>query len=137
MKYVDDDLPFEQIRDRFRADIYASETTGIEILEARKDYGRAVLELDGRHVNGQGGVMGGAIFTLADYAFAIATNTGQEKTVTVETSIHFMAPPRGKKLFAEAKMLRSGRHLCCCEVTITDEFGTQVATTTATGARVG
>lgn len=137
MIYIDDKLPLEEIREKFRSDTYASQTTGIVITDAQKGYGRVELELDERHVNGQGGVMGGAIFTLADYAFAVASNTGQECTVTVDTSIHFMSAPKGKKLIAESRALKSGRTLCYFQTEITDELGTPVATATATGARVG
>lgn len=137
MLFIDDKLPLEEIRERFRSDTFATQTTGIRLVDAKKGYGRAELDLDERHKNGQGGVMGGAIFTLADYAFAIASNTGQEGTVTVDTSIHFMSAPKGKTLIAESRMLKSGRTLCYFQTTITDELGTPVATATATGARVG
>ena len=34
--------------------------------------------------------MGGAVFTLCDFALAIACNIGENPTVSVESSIHYM-----------------------------------------------
>lgn len=137
MLYVDDSLPIEKLREKFSCDTYATETTGVRVIDAKKGHSVVELPLDDRHVNGVGGVMGGAIFTLADFAFAVAANTGQPPTVTVDAAIHFMSAPHGTKLIATATMLKEGRSLCYCRVEVVDEEGRPVATTTATGARVG
>ena len=132
MLYVDGSLPIEKLREKFSCDTYATETTGARVIDAKKGHSVVELPLDDRHVNGVGGVMGGAIFTLA-----VAANTGQPPTVTVDTAIYFMSAPRGTKLIATATMLKEGRSLCYCRVEVVDEEGRPVATTTATGARVG
>ena len=70
----------EEAKGVFYGDYYASQTTGIEILDADVGYARVGLKLDSRHMNAVGQVMGGVYFTLADYAFAIASNFRQPPT---------------------------------------------------------
>ena len=41
----------ERARKYFANDKYASEVTGIEITEARKQYAKVELDLDERHIN--------------------------------------------------------------------------------------
>lgn len=66
----------DRIREQFAKDRYATETTGIEITEVGENFARVELELDERHYNALGNVMGGVLFTMADFAFAVATNSG-------------------------------------------------------------
>lgn len=53
--------------------------------------GHAVCEmvLDDKHRNAQGGVMGGAIFTLADFCLAVACNVDEQPAVSVSNTIEF------------------------------------------------
>ena len=62
-------------REIFSHDIYATETTGIVIEEAEPGHAVCSFSIDKRHLNAHNRVMGGAIFTLADFAFAIAANS--------------------------------------------------------------
>lgn len=78
--------------------------------------------------------MGGAIFTLADIACAVAANGySEKKTVSQQVSITFLAPAKGKQLTAEASCLRSGRTTALYVVDIKDELGTYVAHATMNG----
>ena len=54
----------------------------------------AQLKIDDRHLNGLDAVQGGVIFTLADYAFAIASNTDGRTSVGLQTSISYLAPAK-------------------------------------------
>jgi len=124
-------------RERFKDDIYATETTGITIEEAHENYAKCSMAIKNRHLNAAGRVMGGAIFTLADFAFAVAANTEITVTVSLTSEIRFLSVARGKTLTAEAKCLKSGRTSCAFDVAVTDETGTLVATVSATGLRLG
>ena len=53
----------------------------IRITKIREGYAEAVFEADDRHLNGLGIVQGGALYTLADLAFAGAVNSFGEKAV--------------------------------------------------------
>ena len=102
--------------------------------------GRAVcsLVLEERHLNENNVPMGGAVFTLADIACAVAANGySEKKTVSQQASITFLSPARGKRLTAEAVCLRSGRTTALYAVDIKDELGTYVAHATMNGYVIG
>ena len=81
--------------------------------------------------------MGGAIFTLADFAFAVASKYIEDITVTQTSQITYLGSPKGNKLIATAKKVKSGRSTCFYIIDIKDELGTDVALVTATGFRKG
>ena len=123
----------EEAKRFFGNDRYATEQTGIEILAAERGYAKCELKIGERHKNAQGHVMGGVLFTLADYAFAIASNFGQPPTVTQTSQIVYLSSPKGSTLYAETECIRSGRSTCFYKITVSDDTGTQVAYVTATG----
>ena len=51
----------------FKNDLFA-ENTGVVLLEIRKGYSKAKLEIKPEHLNAGARTQGGAIFTLADLA---------------------------------------------------------------------
>ncbi len=127
----------EEAKEFFAADRYATEVTGIEILEVGEHYAKCALNIDGRHKNAVGHVMGGVIFTLADFVFAVATNfAAPSPTVTVTSSISYLASPSGNVLYGVAKLLKDGKRHCFYEITITDDLGTPVAIVTTNGAHL-
>ena len=124
----------EQIRACFSGDRFAMETVGVTIDVAEP--GRAVCTLPIRpaHLNANLVPMGGAVFTLADFAFAVAANSHSTRvTVTQQVSVTFLAASRGKVLTAEARCLKAGRTTCLYNVDVTDDLGTQVAHLTING----
>lgn len=123
----------EEAKSIFYGDKYASQVTGIEILDADVGYSKVGLKLDSRHMNAVGHVMGGVYFTIADYAFAIASNFRQSPTVTQTSQIVFLSPVKGDMLFAEAMQIRSGRTTCFYKIILTDSTGEQIAYVTTTG----
>lgn len=125
----------QQAQDFFKNDIYATETTGIVIEDAAPGYGRATLSIQKRHMNAGNVVMGGAIFTLADFAFGLAANTGNAPTVTLNATISYLNVPKGDTLIAEARTIKSGRSTCVVEIRITDNLDNVVAISTMTGFR--
>ena len=87
------------------------------------------------HLNGGGVCQGGALFTLADLAFAAATNSHARLTLSVESTIHFFKAEREGYLYAEAREIYNHKRLSHCEVRITNEAGELVATFSGTGYR--
>lgn len=122
-------------RERFKSDIFATEALGAVIDSVNENGAVCSVDLDRRHLNGVNAIMGGAIFTLADFAFAVATNYIEDTTVTQTSQITFLGAPKGKKLTAEAKKVKSGRNTCFYIVEVKDELGTAVALVTVTGFR--
>lgn len=127
----------QKAREFFAKDIYATSTTGIEIDEVNENYVKCSLKLDERHMNAVGHVMGGVIFTLADFVFAVATNYNKPTTVTAVSQISYFDSPKGDILYGESKLLKDGRRNCFYEISITDNFGTNVAMVTTSGVHIG
>lgn len=125
----------EAVGEYFKQDLFASETTGIEILEVRPNYARTCLKIEGKHLNAEGVVMGGCIYTVADFTFAIASNAGNSPTSTLNSSIVFNSPATGDMLFGETSLVKNGRSVCTFTVSVTDENGRLIAVATMLGFR--
>ena len=129
---LSDDPTLEEIEAVFANDRFATEAAGCRVVSGER--GRAVcsMELADVHRNAMGNVMGGAIFTLADFALAICCNIGEEPTVSVDSSISFFRSTQGAALTATAVCDKPGRHLGFYTVTGEDDIGKQIAKMTAT-----
>ena len=129
---LSDDPTLEEIEAVFANDRFANEAAGCRVVSG--EHGRAVcsMELADVHRNAMGNVMGGAIFTLADFALAICCNIGEEPTVSVDSSISFFRSTQGAALTATAVCDKPGRHLGFYTVTVEDDLGKQIAKMTAT-----
>ena len=124
--------------DFFKNDKFAA-STGVDILSVEK--GRAVcsLKITPDHVNSDGFVQGGAIFTLADSAFAVAANldtTDDCCVVTTQSNINFLSSSASGKLVADAVCVREGHSVSVYKVTVSDEKNNTIAFASFTGYRV-
>ena len=108
---------------------------GIEIIDIREGYARTQVCIEPRHLNAGGSVQGGVLFTLADLAFAAATNSHGQLTVTSAANITFLRGVKSGLITAEAQELVNHRHLPFCEVRVTDEEYQLLAVFTASGYR--
>jgi len=127
----------EAARSLFGRDRFATKTTGIDIVAVDKGYAKCEMKIDDRHLNALDSVMGGAIYTLADFTFAIATNFKNTPTVTVTAQISYLSAAKGRILYGESNLLKDGRRTCFYEIKITDDLGTNVAIVNITGAHIG
>jgi len=126
----------EQARDFFYKDTFASKQTGIIIEDVKEHYAKCSLIITENHQNAYGGVMGGVIFTLADFTFAISSNFKQPPTVSLNSQINFIGMPKGKQLISESRLIKDGRSTCLYEINIIDEKNTQIALVTITGMKL-
>jgi acyl-CoA thioesterase len=109
---------------------------GIELLELRPGYCRAALRLAPEMLNFHGSPHGGAIFSLADYAFSGACNADGEPAVALSVTIQFLAAAApGARLTAEARAERQGRRAGFYAMTVTDDRGTVIAACQAVAFR--
>jgi len=106
---------------------------GIKLVEVKEGYALTEMEIEDHHLNGVNIVQGGAIFTLADYAFAAASNSRGFVTVGLNVSISYFRSPRGKVIRAEASEIVSGKKISGYSVDIKDEDGSIVARFTGLG----
>jgi acyl-CoA thioesterase len=103
-----------------KGDQYAT-LTGVEVLEAGKGYCKARLIITKKHLNAAGVVQGGAIFTLADLAFAIASNSHGPLALAINVNISFLAGKSEGVLYAAATEVAQPKRLGAYDVLVTDE----------------
>ncbi|MCR6545535.1 PaaI family thioesterase [Dehalobacterium formicoaceticum] len=106
---------------------------GIKLLQVGDGYALTQMEVSEKHLNGINFVQGGAIFTLADYAFAAAANAKGLMTVGITNNISFIKPPKGKIITAEAREASCSRKLCVYNVDVFDDDKELIAQMSAMG----
>jgi len=94
---------------------------GIELLDVGT--GRAIvrMKIEPYHFNAAGTVHGGAIFTLADYAFAVASNSHGRIAMGISTCVNFVKAAVKGTLHAEAVENSINQKLASYTVTVTDD----------------
>jgi acyl-CoA thioesterase len=117
----------EQIFKAISADPFAR-LVGIEYQEVRPGYGRTAMTVTPEILNGQGIPHGGAIFTLADSAFAAASNSHGQVALALSVSINFLAAAApGARLVAEAQELRKSHRAGFYQITVKTDAGDPIA----------
>jgi len=112
----------EEIKLFFKEGRDFSKNIGIELVEMHYGYAKAKLTITEFHLNQAGVAHGGAIFTLADFAFAVASNSFGKVSLAINTSISFIHAGRvGDELFAEAKLVDESNKLGTYEVVVTNK----------------
>ncbi|RMF24203.1 MAG: hydroxyphenylacetyl-CoA thioesterase PaaI [Bacteroidetes bacterium] len=105
-----------------------SQWLGIEVLEVREGFCRLRMEVREEMLNGFGIAHGGISYSLADSAFAFASNSHGRHAVSIETSIsHTRAVHTGDVLLAQAQVQHLSNRLGIYEVQVRREDGTIVA----------
>lgn len=123
----------EEVQKIFANDLFATKRCGIRIESVSDEETVCVLDITPEHLNAAGTVMGGAIFTLADFTFAIAANAGKRLTVSLDSHINFLGVAKGTQLIARSHCIKSGHTTCFYRISIGDDLGNQVADVTVTG----
>lgn len=126
-------MTIEEAKSFFAKDLFAMDVTGITIDELEENYVKCSFLIEEKHQAAHGGVMGGAIFTLADFSFAVAANSSGKFTMTTDSTIHYLGQPKGKKLISECRVIKDGKTNCLFDTIITDENGNLVASVTTGG----
>ena len=118
----------ERIRNFFREnDLFAAHNQ-IELVEVGKGRGVARMRVGDLHLNGARIAHGGAIFALADLAFAAASNSHGTLAVAINASISYLkAVEKGTTLTAEAEEAARHPRLGSYTIRVTDEEGDLVA----------
>jgi acyl-CoA thioesterase len=99
-----------------------AEALGIKIIEAKDGYCKVSMKVEKIHTNALGYTHGGALFTLADYAFAHACNFGDNVAVALQVSINYLKPSaEGDILTAEAVRVSDGKTTGLYHVTVRKE----------------
>jgi len=123
------------LKEFFKGDRFAM-MAGCQLLEIREGYARAKMTVEEHHLNGGNFCQGGAIFTLADLAFAAAVNSHLVLTVSTNSNISFFrSVPLGATIYAEAHELVDHHRMPFAEVRITDDQQRLIAIFTSGGYR--
>jgi acyl-CoA thioesterase len=100
---------------------------GIELLEVKSGTAKVRMEVKPFHINGVGLVHGGALFTLADFAFAAAANSHEEVAVAINASISYLKGVKAGTLYAEAEEISNSRKISVYSIRVTDDAGQLIA----------
>jgi len=110
----------------FDQDLYAR-FNGIVLVETGTGTAKVSMKIGEQHRNSHGTVHGGAIFTLADTAFALASNSEGIPAAAINASITYMKAAREGSLYATAEEFAKNPKLATYIVTITDDAGDRIA----------
>lgn len=119
----------------FEGDRFAV-NAGITIDEVAPGYAVCHFDITPEHLNAENGVMGGAIFTLIDLAFATAANAIHLPTVAQQVSMNFLSGSRGATLTATARCRKDGRNTGVYNVDVVDDLGRDIAQAVVTGFKL-
>ncbi len=122
------------LKEFFKGDKFAL-NAGVELTESGPDYVKARMLVTPEHLNAGGVCQGGALFTLADLAFAALANSKKKLTLSVSANITFLKPGKLGYVYAEAREVGGGFRVPFIEVRITDGEGELLAVMTSSGYR--
>jgi len=122
----------ERVRRHFNTHDTFARHMGIEMLEIKPGYAKAVMPLETPQKNGVGLAHGGAIFGLADVAFGGASNATGNVALGIVSSINYMSAGKTGPLTAEARELHRTRKLGHYEIHVFDGNDALIATCCAT-----
>lgn len=125
----------DEAKEYFKGERFAT-ANGMQIDDLTDSSSVCSVILNDTHKNAIGGIMGGAIFTLADFAFAVLANHLHKPTVAQQVSINFLSIPKGEKLIATARIRKDGRSSSIINVDVRDDTGKDVAQFIGTGFKL-
>ena len=126
--------PMEKWKEFFKADRFATHA-GVELLEVKPGYARASMLVTKEHLNAGGVCQGGALFTLADLAFAAAANSREQLTLSINANITFLRSVKEGYVYVEATEVFNHHRVPFIEVRLTDEAGELIGVMTSSGYR--
>lgn len=110
-----------------------SQLLGIRLVDLKPGIGTVELTVGQQHMNPHGTPHGGAIFSLADSALALASNSKGLEAVALDVSITYCRPaPNGSVLRATASELNVTRRTGLFDIRVEREDGKLVASARGT-----
>ena len=127
---------YDRILKFFNDNDHFAKENGMAITRLEEGASEAVLTATDRHYNGMNIIMGGALFTLTDFAFAAALNSFGFRAVGMNASTSFLKPGKGvpgAKFTARAKLVSKTRRTAVFDVDVRDEEGRLLTHSIMTG----
>jgi acyl-CoA thioesterase len=116
----------ENIKEFFLRDRFAAHND-IVLTRVEPGYAEAEMEIADHHLNGVNITHGGAVFTLADLAFAVASNSHGTVAVGISATITYLKATRRGRLTARAREVGRNPKLATYEVEVRDQADDLVA----------
>jgi len=117
----------QEIKHFFSREDKFARHSGVELLDVKPGWARTSMKIEAHHLNGAHTVHGGAIFTLADFAFAAASNSHGTLAMGITTSVSFVKAVTAGTLYAEAREVSLSHKLATYSVHVTDDVEAVVA----------
>lgn len=111
----------EKVKQFFSEHDLFAKHAGLELMDAEPGYAKVKMAIHPYHLNGVKTVHGGAIFTLADFAFAVASNSHGRVAMGVNGNISYMKAATTGTLYAEARETSRNHKLGHYTVNIYDD----------------
>ena len=106
---------------------------GTTLVELSYGYAKVKMMVNSEYVNFNGWIFGGIIMSLADQAFAYASNSVTTPNIASQFNIHFIAGAKvGDELTAECRVIKNGRRVCISEITVVNHEEKLIARATGT-----
>lgn len=113
---------YERVREHIYKKDRLFEFLGAEITEMGEGFAEVKMRVAENHLNAADVCQGGVIFTLADLAFALASNSYGTLALAIHASINYFKSAKvGDTLLARAEEVNRGKSLATYHVTITKE----------------
>jgi len=117
----------EKVAARLLATDEFSKWLGIEVVEIKPGYSKVKMKIRSEMLNGFKICHGGVIFSIADSAFAFASNSHGRLAVAIETSIAFPAPVKeGDELIAVAEEQSIRNKIAVYNIIVSNQSGEKV-----------
>jgi acyl-CoA thioesterase len=102
---------------------------GLKLLQLQEGFARVEMSFTGELENIFGMAHGGAIFSLMDAAFEVASNSHGTMAVALNMNVNYLASPaKGALLTAEAREIHRTRRTATYDIRATDDTGKLLAT---------
>jgi acyl-CoA thioesterase len=124
---MNEQLLAEKVAARLLATDEFSKWLGIEVVEIKPGYSKVKMKIRSEMLNGFKICHGGVIFSIADSAFAFASNSHGRLAVAIETSIAFPASVKeGDELTAVAEEQSLRNSIAVYNVLVVNQSGEKI-----------
>jgi len=105
----------------------------MRLVELTPGYSRVAMKMKPEYRNFNDMIFGGIVMSLADQAFAYATNSMVTPSIATQFNIHLVSGPGpDDELTGECRVIRSGRRIGISEMTVTNQDGKLIARASGT-----
>ncbi|HPO16907.1 MAG TPA: hotdog fold thioesterase [Candidatus Hydrogenedentes bacterium] len=119
-------MDMDHVREYFKKDRLAA-YLGIEIVDVSPGFATVRMPVQDFHLNAVDVVHGGAIFSLADYAFAVSSNSHGTVALAIQASIYYLKAGRGGVLTATSREVTRNPKLATYHIEVKDDQGNLIA----------